>query len=61
MVVWRAMSFSAHLSSSPWTLNTSPEASRDPRIMYPLASGVCSFKMNVPKMPAERDGVEVRK
>lgn len=28
--------------------------------MYPLASGVCNFKMNIPKMPAERDRVEVR-
>lgn len=58
--VWRAMSFHAGLSSSPRTLSTSPEASRDPRIMYLLASGVCSFKMNIPKMPAERDRAEVR-
>lgn len=59
-VVWRAVSFHAGLSSSPWTLSTLPEARRDPRIMYLLASGVCSFKMNIPKMPAERDRVGVR-
>lgn len=54
------MSFHARLSSSVWTPNTLPEANRDPRITYPLASGVCSFKMNVPKMPAEGDRWEAR-
>lgn len=60
VVVRRAMSFHAHLSSSAWTPNTLPAASRDPRVTYPSASGECSFRMNGPKMPAERDRWEAR-